>query len=81
MFHSMPVPCRTIDLREKVCPMTFVHARLALDALDPGQTLMILLRGIEPQTRVPHTVRELGHTVLQASIDIEGILHLLVRKG
>jgi len=70
---------RVIDLTDQVCPMTFVRTRLALDGLSTGQTLMILLKGEEPRTRVPRTVRELGHTVLSGTTDTAGVLHLLVR--
>jgi tRNA 2-thiouridine synthesizing protein A len=72
---------RTIDLTDQVCPMTFVRTRLALDELDPGQTLMILLAGAEPQARVPRTVRELGHVVLEEATGGDGVLHLLVRRS
>jgi TusA-related sulfurtransferase len=74
-------PDRTIDLTDQVCPMTFVRTRLALDGLAPGQTLMILLKGDEPQARVPRTVVELGHRVLDTRADAGGVLHLLVRRS
>jgi TusA-related sulfurtransferase len=48
--------------------------------MEAGQTLMILLAGEEPQTRVPRTVRELGHSVVETETDANGVLHLLVRR-
>ena len=78
-LHPM-IADRTIDLTGQVCPMTFVRTRLALDAMEAGQTLMILLAGEEPQTRVPRTVRELGHSVVETETDADGVLHLLVRR-
>jgi TusA-related sulfurtransferase len=74
-----PTPDRTIDLTTQVCPMTFVRTRLALDALDPGQTLLILLHGAEPIARVPRTVADLGHHILGQTMD-GATLHLLVQK-
>jgi hypothetical protein len=42
---------------------------------------MILLKGDEPQARVPRTVVELGHRVLDTRADAAGVLHLLVRRS
>jgi tRNA 2-thiouridine synthesizing protein A len=69
-----------LDLTNQVCPMTFVRTRLALDGMEPGERLTILLRGEEPQARVPLTVCSLGHLVLAAPCDDAGVMHLLVEK-
>ena len=73
------MPDATIDLTSDACPMTFVRTRLALDALSPGQTLLILLAGAEPIARVPPTIRALGHHVLDATLTPTGTLRLLVQ--
>ena len=61
--------------------MTFVRTRLALDALQRGQTLLVLLRGEEPQRNVPRTATEQGHEVVSQETAVDGITRLLLRKG
>ncbi|MBR0644081.1 sulfurtransferase TusA family protein [Roseomonas hellenica] len=60
--------------------MTFVRVRLALDRLQPGAELGVLLKGEEPRLNVPRTATEQGHTVLQQEERGDGILHLVIRK-
>jgi TusA-related sulfurtransferase len=76
-----PTPDVIIDLTAQVCPMTFVRTRLALDEMEPGQVLEILLSGSEPQARVPRTVAQAGHEILSRHHDAGGTLHLVVRKA
>jgi tRNA 2-thiouridine synthesizing protein A len=71
---------RTLDITDEICPMTFVRTRLALDALSPGQTLLVLLKGEEPVRNVPRTAVEQGHTVLAQESGAEGITRLLLRR-
>ena len=53
-----------IDICARLCPMTFVHTRLALDRMAPGQVLEVRLMGDEPLRNVPRTCLEQGHEVL-----------------
>ena len=70
-----------LDITGEVCPMTFVRTRLALDRMAPGQTLLVRLRGEEPQRNVPRTAREQGHEVLSLTTDANGVSRLLLRRG
>jgi tRNA 2-thiouridine synthesizing protein A len=72
------VPDATLDITGDICPMTFVRARLALDRLQSGEILLILLRGEEPRRNVPRSAVALGHTVL-AEHEIDGVTRLLLR--
>lgn len=54
-----------LDIRQDVCPMTFVKARLLIEKMAPGETAEILLRGDEPLQNVPASLTELGHTVVE----------------
>lgn len=74
-------PTAMLDITGELCPMTFVHTRLALDRLAPGETLLVLLRGDEPRRNVPRTAREQGHQVLEETTDGAGITRLLLRRG
>ena len=61
--------------------MTFVRTRLALDRMDKGQTLLVILKGEEPVRNVPRTAREQGHEVLSMETDADGVTRLLLRRG
>jgi TusA-related sulfurtransferase len=52
-----------IDLRGVLCPLTWVKARLALEALEPGDSLELLLDPGEAWQSVPRSAREEGHRV------------------
>jgi TusA-related sulfurtransferase len=73
-------PDRTLDITREVCPMTFVRTRLALDCMESGQTLLVLLRGEEPRRNVPGTARAQGHAVLSETIGEDGVTRLLLRR-
>ena len=72
---------RQIDITAETCPMTFVRTRLALDGLQPGQTLLVRLRGEEPRRNLPRTAAEQGHAVLAQQDGPDGTMLLLLRKG
>ena len=72
---------RTLDITREICLMTFVRTRLALDCLKPGQTLLVLLKGVEPHKNVPVTAQAQGHTVLSQNVAPDGIMRLLLRRG
>lgn len=78
---TLPKPHATLDIRTRVCPMTFVRTRLALDGLAPGQVLAVRLRGEEPIRSVPATAAALGHTVLSLTTDPDGDATLLLRRA
>lgn len=54
------MPSKKIDIRDKTCPMTTVHVRLALDKSSPGEALEIILRGEETRRNVEILFRTLG---------------------
>jgi tRNA 2-thiouridine synthesizing protein A len=53
----------TLDLTGVVCPMNWVRARLALERMQPGEVLELLLDPGEPLDSVPRSAREEGHAV------------------
>jgi TusA-related sulfurtransferase len=71
---------RTLDITREVCPMTYVRTKLALESLDDGAVLEVLLRGEEPLKNVPRNAREDGHEVLALEPRGEGLHRLLLRK-
>ena len=71
---------REQDITAETCPMTFVRVRLALDRMQPGQVLRVLLKGEEPLRNVPRTATEQGHAVLQRQEAPDGTATLWIRK-
>ncbi len=53
----------TLDLTGVACPMNWVRAKLALERMDPGEELTLLLDPGEPLESVPRSAREDGHEV------------------
>lgn len=54
----------TVDITGLICPMTFVRTKLALEKIQPGDVLLVRLKGSEPLANVPRSAREHGHTIL-----------------
>ena len=71
---------RTLDITREVCPMTYVRTKLALEALDEGGVLEVVLRGEEPLKNVPRNASEEGHEVLSLEPRGDGAWRLLLRK-
>jgi tRNA 2-thiouridine synthesizing protein A len=72
---------RHLDITAETCPMTFVRTRLALDRMQQGQVLQVLMKGDEPLRNVPRTATEQGHAVLELVELDGGLARLRLRKG
>jgi TusA-related sulfurtransferase len=68
------VSAQTLDLTGVVCPLNWVKAKLALEELDPGDQLTLLLDLGEPIESVPRSAREDGHEVT-----VDGTLVTIVK--
>jgi TusA-related sulfurtransferase len=55
---------QSIDLRGVSCPTNFVKAKLALEDLDNGATVQILLDDGEPVKNVPRSLKAEGHKLI-----------------
>jgi tRNA 2-thiouridine synthesizing protein A len=53
----------TLDLTGTPCPLNWVKAKLALEEMDPGEEIVLLLDPGEPIESVPRSAREDGHDV------------------
>ena len=68
-----------IDLRGVPCPMNFVKAKLALEQIDVGEVLDVLLDAGEPARNAPASFAEQGQDVLDVT-DLGGHFRLRVRR-
>jgi FdhD protein len=55
---------QTLDLRGVSCPTNFIKIKLALEMIDPGETVEILLDDGEPVKNVPPSLTAEGHRLL-----------------
>jgi TusA-related sulfurtransferase len=78
---TLPAHDKAIDITAETCPMTFVRTRLALDAMESGQLLLIRLRGADPLANVPRAAADQGHDPLELTEQPDGTWLLVIRKG
>ncbi len=69
-----------VDITDKVCPNTFVKAKVAIDELDEGQVIAIRMNDGEPVQNVPRSIKDDGHKILKLNDNKDGTYTLFVRK-
>ncbi len=57
-------PDMEFDLKGEVCPYTFVKSKLALEMLESGQVLQVIVDNDESATNVPKSLTNEGNNVL-----------------
>lgn len=73
-------PDLELDIRGEVCPYTYVKTRLALEEIEVGQVLRVLV-DYEPATQnVPRSVRLHGDEVLRVESVGERTWAIWIRK-
>jgi TusA-related sulfurtransferase len=70
-----------LDIRGEVCPYTFVRTKLALEDLQAGQVLRVVVDNEESGENVPRSLMHDGHEVLDVSKLSATDWAILVRKG
>ena len=70
----------TVDITDKVCPLTFVKVKVTLDELDDGEVLAVRLNDGEPVQNVPRSVKEEGHQILKLLGNEDGTYELIIKK-
>ena len=70
----------TVDITDKVCPLTFVKSKVTLDELDDGEVLAIRMNDGEPVQNVPRSIKEEGHQILKLEDNEDGTYTLYVKK-
>ncbi len=54
----------TVDLRGVCCPTNFVKAKLAIEELEKGETVEMLIDDGEPVKNLPRSLKAEGHKLL-----------------
>ena len=69
-----------VDITDKVCPLTFVTSKVAIEELELGEVLAVRMNDGEPVQNVPRSFKEDGHRILKLNDNEDGTYTLLVRK-
>ena len=71
---------KRVNLRGEVCPFTFVKTKVALEDIEPGETLEVIFDH-EPAVRdVPRSVEAEGHEVLSVEKIGDDEWKVVIRK-
>jgi len=73
-------PNKTLDITKDACPITFVKTKLALETLEDGAVLEVLLNEGEAVKNVPRSLRNEGHKVVCLEKQEDGTYRMLVEK-
>lgn len=74
------VPDKSINIKGLVCPYTFVKAKLAVEFMEVGQVLEILLDYPEAARSIPKSMEDHGQKVLKVEKVNDTDWILLIRK-
>lgn len=73
-------PDKKINIKGFVCPHTFVKSKLAVEDMEVGEVLEIILDYPEAARSIPRSMQEHGQTVLKVEKINETDWVLLIRK-
>jgi TusA-related sulfurtransferase len=71
---------KKINIKGHVCPYTFVKSKLAVEDMEVGEVLEILLDYEEAARSVPKSMEELGHKILKVEKINNTDWIILIRK-
>lgn len=69
-----------LDLSGVVCPLNWTMAKLALEELEEGQVLEVVLDRGEPLRNVPRSAKAEGHRIVDVEPAGEDQYRLLIEK-
>lgn len=69
-----------LDIKGEICPMTFVKSKLAIEELESGEVLEVILDHIPALENVPRSLKEEGHKILEVKKISEKDWRIVVRK-
>ena len=72
---------KELNLQGEVCPYTFVKSKLALEIMQPGQVLRVIVDNDESAANVPRSMQNEGHDVLEVTKLNQLEWQIVVRKS
>ncbi len=73
-------PAKKLDIKGLVCPYTFVKAKLAIEDMEVGEVLEIVLDYPEAVNNIPKSMQDHGQKVLKVDKTGEKEWVIVVRK-
>jgi tRNA 2-thiouridine synthesizing protein A len=70
-----------LELKGEVCPYTFVKSKLALEEMESGEVLRVVVDHLPAVTNVPRSLANEGHNVLDVSQINETDWAITVKKA
>jgi tRNA 2-thiouridine synthesizing protein A len=71
---------RTIDIRDEMCPYTFIKSKLAIEELESGQLLQVIVNHLPAVENVPRSMENEGHEIVDVSQQNDTDWAITVRK-
>ena len=71
---------KSIDIRGEVCPYTYVRSKLAIEGMQQGQMLEIILDQKPAVENVPRSMENEGHKILEVTQLNQTDWKIVVRK-
>ena len=72
---------KEINIKGEVCPYTFVKTKLALEVMEPGQVLRVILDHLPATDNVPRSLKGEGNEVLEVKQINKTDWQIVARKG
>jgi len=72
---------KELNLQGEVCPYTFVKSKLALEIMQPGQVLRVVVDNDESAANVPRSMQNEGHKVLGVTKLDDNDWQIIVQKS
>lgn len=69
-----------IDIRGEVCPYTFVKSKLAIEEMNEGEVLRVMVDHLPATENVPRSMKLEGHHVLRINQINETDWEILIQK-
>jgi TusA-related sulfurtransferase len=73
-------PDKSINIKGLVCPYTFVKSKLAIETMEIGEVLEILLDYQEATRSIPKSMEDHGHSILKVEKVNDTDWIIVVRK-
>lgn len=73
---------KSVNLKGVCCPLNFVKAKLAIEELEQGDVIEIILDEGAPLMNVTRSLKDEGHTILKVIPEETGLhFKVFVKKG
>lgn len=77
MTHTVK---KTLDLKGVVCPLNFVKTKLAIEQLETGEYLEVILDEGDAMLNVPRSIKEEGHRIVKVT-PLGETYSVIIEKG